>query len=75
MDFYICHLIFIVFFITGKMASNQDDTHDASGSGNNVEKEITRGLTIMKSIICARDKGIKHDPHDARREIVELKKK
>ena len=29
----------------------------------------------MKSIIRARDKGIKHDPPDARREIVELKKK
>lgn len=60
---YLCHLIFIVFFITDKMASNQDDTHDASGSGNNVEKEIKRGLTIMKSIIRERDKGIKYDVH------------
>ncbi|KAI5441465.1 hypothetical protein KIW84_010802 [Lathyrus oleraceus] len=45
-----------------KMA-NQDDTHDASGSRNNVEKEIKRGLTIMKSIIRARDKGEKFEVH------------
>ncbi|KAI5432323.1 hypothetical protein KIW84_036169 [Lathyrus oleraceus] len=46
-----------------KMASNQDDTHDASGSRNNVEKEIKRGLTVMKSIIRARDKGEKFEVH------------
>ncbi|KAI5417170.1 hypothetical protein KIW84_041968 [Lathyrus oleraceus] len=46
-----------------KMASNQDDTHDASGSRNNVEKEIKRGLTVMKSIIHARDKGEKFEVH------------
>ncbi|KAI5385741.1 hypothetical protein KIW84_072370 [Lathyrus oleraceus] len=45
------------------MASNQDDTHDASGSRNNVEKEIKRGLTVMKSIIRARDKGEKFEVH------------
>ncbi|KAI5408955.1 hypothetical protein KIW84_054689 [Lathyrus oleraceus] len=45
------------------MASNQDDTHDASGSRNNVENEIKRGLTIMKSIIRARDKGEKFEVH------------
>ncbi|KAI5439735.1 hypothetical protein KIW84_025201 [Lathyrus oleraceus] len=45
-----------------KMA-NQDDTHDASGSRNNVEKEIKRGLTVMKSIIRARDKGEKFEVH------------
>ncbi|KAI5390044.1 hypothetical protein KIW84_075393 [Lathyrus oleraceus] len=44
-----------------KMASNQDDTHDASGSRNNVENEIKRGLTVMKSIIRARDKGEKFE--------------
>ncbi|KAI5410003.1 hypothetical protein KIW84_055465 [Lathyrus oleraceus] len=47
---------------TDKMA-NQDDTHDASGSRNNVEKEIKRGLTVMKSIIRARDKGEKFEVH------------
>ncbi|KAI5447529.1 hypothetical protein KIW84_015110 [Lathyrus oleraceus] len=46
-----------------KMASNQDDTHDASGSRNNVENEIKRGLTVMKSIIRARDKGEKFEVH------------
>ncbi|KAI5435751.1 hypothetical protein KIW84_022252 [Lathyrus oleraceus] len=46
-----------------KMASNQDDTHDASRSRNNVEKEIKRGLTVMKSIIRARDKGEKFEVH------------
>ncbi|KAI5385746.1 hypothetical protein KIW84_072373 [Lathyrus oleraceus] len=46
-----------------KMASNQDDTHDGSGSRNNVEKEIKRGLTVMKSIIRARDKGEKFEVH------------
>ncbi|KAI5419214.1 hypothetical protein KIW84_043403 [Lathyrus oleraceus] len=45
-----------------KMA-NQDDAHDASGSRNNVEKEIKRGLTVMKSIIRARDKGEKFEVH------------
>ncbi|KAI5428293.1 hypothetical protein KIW84_033325 [Lathyrus oleraceus] len=45
------------------MASNQDDTHDARGSRNNVENEIKRGLTVMKSIICARDKGEKFEVH------------
>ncbi|KAI5384252.1 hypothetical protein KIW84_071312 [Lathyrus oleraceus] len=45
-----------------KMA-NQDDTHDASGSRNNVEKEIKRGLIVMKSIIRARDKGEKFEVH------------
>ena len=50
------------FYITDKMA-NQDDTHDASGSRNNVEKEIKRGLTVMKSIIRARDKGVKFEVH------------
>ncbi|KAI5398758.1 hypothetical protein KIW84_064221 [Lathyrus oleraceus] len=43
--------------------ANQDDTHDASGSRNNVEKEIKRGLTVMKSIIHARDKGEKFEVH------------
>ncbi|KAI5407425.1 hypothetical protein KIW84_053618 [Lathyrus oleraceus] len=46
-----------------KMASNQDDTHDASGSRNNNENEIKRGLTVMKSIIRARDKGEKFEVH------------
>ncbi|KAI5406992.1 hypothetical protein KIW84_053303 [Lathyrus oleraceus] len=46
-----------------KMASNQDDTHDVSGSRNNVENEIKRGLTVMKSIIRARDKGEKFEVH------------
>ncbi|KAI5432082.1 hypothetical protein KIW84_036006 [Lathyrus oleraceus] len=45
------------------MASNQDDTHDASGSRDNVENEIKRGLTVMKSIIRARDKGEKFEVH------------
>ena len=43
--------------------ANQDDTHDANGSRNNVEKEIKRGLTVMKSIIRARDKGVKFEVH------------
>ena len=51
------------FYITDKMASNQDDTHNESGSRNNVEKEIKRGLTVMKSIIRARDKGEKFEVH------------
>ncbi|KAI5436710.1 hypothetical protein KIW84_023000 [Lathyrus oleraceus] len=46
-----------------KMASNQDDTHDVSGSRNNVENEIKRGLTVIKSIIRARDKGEKFEVH------------
>ncbi|KAI5407895.1 hypothetical protein KIW84_053947 [Lathyrus oleraceus] len=45
-----------------KMA-NQDDTHDVNGSRNNVEKEIKRGMTVMKSIIRARDKGVKFEVH------------
>ncbi|KAI5422767.1 hypothetical protein KIW84_045977 [Lathyrus oleraceus] len=45
----------------GDKMANQDDTHDASGSRNNVEKEIKRGLTVMKSIIRARDKGEKFE--------------
>ena len=51
------------FYITDKMASNQDDTHNESGSRNNVENEIKRGLTVMKSIIRARDKGEKFEVH------------
>ena len=51
------------FYITDKMASNQDDTHDANESHNNVENEIKRGLTVMKSIIRARDKGEKFEVH------------
>ena len=51
------------FYITDKMASNQDDTHNESGSRNNVENEIKRGLTVMKSIIRARDKGDKFEVH------------
>ena len=50
------------FYITDKMA-NQDDTHAANESRNNVEKEIKRGLTVMKSIIRARDKGVKFEVH------------
>ncbi|KAI5435359.1 NADPH-dependent aldo-keto reductase [Lathyrus oleraceus] len=49
--------------VQDKMASNQDDIHDASGSRNNVENEIKRGLTVMKSIIRARDKGEKFEVH------------
>ncbi|KAI5427048.1 hypothetical protein KIW84_032468 [Lathyrus oleraceus] len=49
-------------FACNKMA-NQDDTHAANESRNNVEKEIKRGLTVMKSIIRARDKGVKFEVH------------
>ena len=69
MDFYICHLIFVFFFLTGQMACNQEythETHDTNEDQNeaqNVESEIKRGITIMKSIIRARDKGIKFDVH------------
>ena len=48
------------------MASNrQEDSHDTNDANEaqNVENEIRRGITIMKAIIRARDKGIKYDVH------------
>lgn len=51
------------------MASNQEDTHEthdtneAQNQAQNVESEIRRGITIMRSIIKGRDKGIKLDVH------------
>ena len=57
------------------MASNQEnshDTNDANDSVQNAEREITRGLTIMKGIIRARDKGIKYDVHwNAEEQLIE----
>ena len=47
------------------MASNQEDTQEThdTNEAQNVESEIKRGITIMKSIIRARDKGIKFEVH------------
>src|ERR1051325_7894400 len=50
MDFYICHFI-LFFFITGQMASNQVTS----------EKDITRGITIMRGIIRDRDRGVTYN--------------
>lgn len=48
------------------MASNKDHPHndsinDGEESINAVEREIKRGITIMKRIIHDRDRGIKYD--------------
>ncbi|CAI8585847.1 unnamed protein product [Vicia faba] len=50
------------------MASNKENSHDVSNNDgdeivHDVQNEITRGITIMKSIIRVRDKGIKYDIH------------
>ena len=50
------------------MASNEDHPHDdfihdGDETGNAVEREIRRGITIMKRLIRDRDRGIKHDVH------------
>lgn len=50
------------------MASNEDHPHnDSINDGeekiNAVEREIKRGITIMKRIIHDRDRGIKYDVH------------
>ena len=65
MNFYI---VFMFFFITGQMVSNEEKSHDASNNDGNesvhdVENDIRRGITIMKNIISKRDKGIKYDIH------------
>ena len=54
------------FNITGQMDSNEEKSHPASNNdGNestrNMGKYIRQGITIMKSIICAREKGFKFD--------------
>ena len=50
------------------MASNEDHPHDDSindgkKSVNAEEREIRRGITIMKKIIHDRNRGIKYDVH------------
>ena len=50
------------------MASNEEKSHPASNNDGNesardVDNDIRRGIIIIKSIICARDKGIKFDIH------------
>ena len=66
LEFY---MVFMFFFnITCEVASNEEKDHPASNIDGNklardVESEIRRGITIMKSIIHARDKGIKFDVH------------
>ena len=59
MDFYICHFIF--FFITGQMASNQENSQDANVPEDTSEKDITRGITIMRGIIRDRDRGVTYN--------------
>ena len=56
LEFY---MVFMFFNITGQMASN----NDGKESTRDAENDIRRGITIMKSIIRARDKGIKFDVH------------
>ena len=56
------------FNITGQMDSNEEKSHPASNNDGNkssrdVENDIRRGITVMKSTICARDRCIKFDVH------------
>ena len=61
------YMVFMFFFnITGQMASNEEKSHPASNNDGNessrdVENDIRRVIKIMKSIIRARDNGIKFD--------------
>ena len=50
------------------MASNEDHPHDDSINDGDkfvkgMEREIKWGKTIMKKIVCDRDRGIKYDVH------------
>ena len=60
--------LYVFFFIIGKMATNEENSHDTSKknpkeSVQDAEGDISRGITIMKGVIRARDKGIKYDVH------------
>ncbi|KAI5400192.1 hypothetical protein KIW84_065208 [Lathyrus oleraceus] len=43
------------------MASDQENSQDANAPDDTSEKEITRGITIMKSIIRDRDKAVTYN--------------
>ncbi|KAI5399836.1 hypothetical protein KIW84_064966 [Lathyrus oleraceus] len=45
------------------MASDQENSQDANAPDDTSEKEITRGITIMKSIIRDRDKAVTYNVH------------
>ena len=43
------------------MASDQENSQDANAPDDTSKKEITRGITIMKSIIRDRDKAVTYN--------------
>src|ERR1044072_7612573 len=57
MSFY----FILFFFITGQMASNQENSQDANVPEDTSEKDITRGITIMRGIIRDRDRGVTYN--------------
>src|ERR1044072_3046961 len=65
MSFY----FILFFFITGQMASNQDNSENVPQGDipqENVpqdtsDKDITRGITIMRGIIRDRDRGVTYN--------------
>jgi len=40
--------------------NEESDSHINEGK-NSIEREITRGITLMKKVIRARDKGVKFE--------------
>ena len=45
------------------MASNQENSQDANAPDNTSEKDITRGITIMRGIIYDRDRGVTYNAY------------
>ena len=43
------------------MASNQENSQDANAPDDTSEKDITRGITIMRGIIRDRDRGVTYN--------------
>ena len=66
---YMSFYFILFFFITGQMASNQDNSENVPQGDvpqDNVpqdtsDNDITRGITIMRGIICDRDRGITYN--------------
>src|ERR1051325_4505081 len=56
---YMSFYFILFFFITGQMASNRDNSENVPQDTSN--KDITRGITIMRGIIRDRDRGVTYN--------------
>lgn len=41
--------------------SDNEESDSRNDGSNSIEREITRGITLMKNVIRARDKGVKYE--------------